>query len=116
MTGAPPALAGGALALHLLDEPVGGELAQVVAGRATALADDPPELAGGRGPVEAELPQQPVAERMRQRAQCAHVGHLDGGLERGLIDRHGTTLGVQRLLCKGSFALPIRLTHATAHR
>jgi hypothetical protein len=86
--GTPPPLAGGAAALDLLDEAVLGELAQVVAGRAAALADRAAELARGRWAVQPQLAEQAIAQRVREGPQRPHVGDLDGGFERRLVDGH----------------------------
>jgi hypothetical protein len=106
MAGAPPPLAGTALTLDLLDEAVESKLAQVVARRAAALADLPAELARRRGSIQPEQPEEPVAQRVRERTQRPQVRDLDGGFERGLVGDHGGTIGVQRFLGNRFFAPP----------
>ena len=85
----------------------------MVAGRAAALADHAAELAGGGRAVQAQQAEQPVAQRVRERAQGAHVGHLDGGLQRDVVGRAHVNARTAKTSLQGFLCIPGQTATAT---
>jgi hypothetical protein len=93
---APPSLPAARQLRNLFDEPVLGQLPEVVAGQAGAFAQRPRQRGGCDGPT-AQLPLDALPQRMREQPQRVEIEGLPGYL-------HNAKLRLQIVLCKGVLA------------